>query len=321
MISFIVIGKNEERNIKKCIHSIINYVNFNKINSYEVIYVDSDSNDGTINIVKAFSQIKIFKIVQHCNAAIARNIGASEASGSILFFIDGDMEIDQYFLPFSISDYKLIYPFISGVLINSYYDITNTITKEIYYGHNTNTDTYSHKASGIFLINASLWKDVKGMNDKYERGEDLDLGLRLAAKGIKLFRKKEVIAIHNTLNINNLRFLWKYIIDWNNVYSRAVLYRNHLFNIYNYKQILKSDPTFAILLISICLSLITWSYFFIGFYAASIIVVSIMLNRNSLSRVINRFFYQFSRDIQNLIAFFTFYPRNQRNPYKYIRIN
>jgi glycosyltransferase involved in cell wall biosynthesis len=320
MISFIVIGKNEEKNIKKCFDSIINYIKFNNIISYELIYVDSNSSDETVDIVKSFSQIKIFKIVQHCNAAIARNIGANEGNGDIFFFIDGDMEIDTHFLPLCISENKLIYPFISGVLINSFHDDNNAVIKEIYFGHNSNSDTYSHRAAGIFLITASLWNEMKGMNDKYARGEDLDLGLRLAAKGIKILRKKEVIAIHNTFNRTNLNYLWKYIIDWNNVYSRAVLYRNHLFNIYCYQQIIKSDPTFAFLIISIFFSLLTWNYFFIGIYIAFLVYISIKLNRNSISRIINRFFYQISRDIQNLIAFLFFYPRNQKTPYKYINI-
>jgi hypothetical protein len=229
------------------------------------------------------------------------------------------MEIDPHFYSAVISDNQLIYPFISGILINSYIN-NNEISREIYKGHNSSSDTYNHKTAGVFMIQDYLWRSVKGMNDKYTRGEDLDLGLRLAAKGIKLLRKKEVIAIHNTTSINNLRYMWKYIIDWNNVYSRAVLYRNHLFNIYNYSQILKSDPTLAILIISASLSLITLNYLFLCIYTTALVFISVKLNRNSFSRIINRFFYQLVRDIQNIIAFFIFYPQNQRKPYKYLEI-
>ena len=98
MISFIIIGKNEGWKITKCIESIFNTIALNNISNHEIIYVDSESIDDSIERVQFFDSVKIFQIRGDVNAAIARNIGAKEAKGDVLFFIDGDMEIIPGFL-------------------------------------------------------------------------------------------------------------------------------------------------------------------------------------------------------------------------------
>ena len=95
MISFIVIGYNEGHKLKTCFKSIYKCVEFNRLPSYEVIYVDSKSDDKSLEIVKEFPSIKAFTILGDCNAAIGRNIGAIEAKGSILFFVDADIHLRQ----------------------------------------------------------------------------------------------------------------------------------------------------------------------------------------------------------------------------------
>ena len=89
MISFIIIGRNEGWKLKKCILSVITTIQVNKLQKYDIIYVDSKSSDNSIEIAKEFKQVKVYKITGDTNAAIARNIGASEAKGEYFFFIDG----------------------------------------------------------------------------------------------------------------------------------------------------------------------------------------------------------------------------------------
>ena len=115
MISFIIIGKNEGWRLQKCLQSISYVVEQDAIANYEIIYVDSQSTDNSIELAKQYGA-KAFLITGECNAAIARNIGAKEAIGDILFFIDGDMELFPGFLPNVFThDGRLEYPFISGI--------------------------------------------------------------------------------------------------------------------------------------------------------------------------------------------------------------
>ena len=72
--------------LNRCFESIFSTIDFNSINKYEIIYVDSKSHDNSIDIARKFKKIKIFSITGICNAAIARNIGAKEANGDCFIF-------------------------------------------------------------------------------------------------------------------------------------------------------------------------------------------------------------------------------------------
>ena len=122
MISFIIIGRNEGWKLTKCLASVFETIDHNKLTSWEVIYVDSNSADDSIDRAKAFVKTKIFKITGFYNAAIARNIGVEESVGETLFFIDGDMEIRPDFLPLVYNEKDgLKHSFVSGQLKNFNY--------------------------------------------------------------------------------------------------------------------------------------------------------------------------------------------------------
>ena len=78
-ISFIVIGRNEGWKLDKCLQSIVDTIEFNQYKNYEIIYVDSNSTDDSIERAKKYDKIKIFKLTCDANPAIARNVGAKEA--------------------------------------------------------------------------------------------------------------------------------------------------------------------------------------------------------------------------------------------------
>ena len=200
MISFIIIGKNEGWRLDKCLKSVHTVVVNDNISNYEIIYVDSKSTDNSIEIAKSYSDVKVYLITGVCNAAIARNICATEASGDILFFIDGDMEIQSGFLPLIVkNDNEMVYPFISGQNLDILYD------EEWNYISSSNRwpigdkDKYSTSAGGLFIITSELWKSVNGMDTRFKRSQDVDLGLRLASKGVLLCRKPDLLAKHHTM--------------------------------------------------------------------------------------------------------------------------
>ena len=89
MISFIIIGRNEGQKLTKCFESVLNTIEFNSLRDYEVIYVDSNSTDDSIERAKKFNNIKIFRLTRDVNAAIARNLGVEKSKGDVLFFILG----------------------------------------------------------------------------------------------------------------------------------------------------------------------------------------------------------------------------------------
>lgn len=258
MISFIIIGKNEGWRLEKCLQSIVSIVKQDKIANHEVIYVDSRSTDDSIELAKQYGA-KAFLITGECNAAIARNIGAREAMGDILFFIDGDMELFSGFLPKVLTqDGRLEYPFISGIFNDIIHDMDwNYLhTSRRHKLQEGDADSVETTTGGLFLIEHSLWDKVGGMDTRFKRSQDYDLGLRLSQMGYPLHRKAILLANH---------YMRQYTIrnDYvGNVKYTALLLRKHWNNIDYLKIFIKQQYTTVLLLISIILLFVSsWSLF------------------------------------------------------------
>ena len=89
LISIIVPSFNEEKNIRRCLDSILNQT----WNDFEVICIDDNSTDSTFEIIKEYSvkdnRIKAYKN-PHKGVSSARNFGISKAEGSYIGFVDSD---------------------------------------------------------------------------------------------------------------------------------------------------------------------------------------------------------------------------------------
>lgn len=96
-ISMIIPSKNEEKNISRCLDSLIK--NVPPYFRSEIILADCHSNDKTTEIAKKYP-IRILQLKsgwQH-SAAAARYIGARFAKGEFIFFIDADMTLEPGFM-------------------------------------------------------------------------------------------------------------------------------------------------------------------------------------------------------------------------------
>ncbi len=86
MISAIVLTKNEEKNIAKCIKSLL-WAN-------EIILIDDFSADNTISIAKKLGA-KVYRRHLNNDFAAQRNFGLSKAKEEWILFIDADEEITR----------------------------------------------------------------------------------------------------------------------------------------------------------------------------------------------------------------------------------
>lgn len=199
MISFIVIGRNEGWRLEKCFKGISTFVKAEHIPDYEVIYVDSQSTDNSIELSKSFHNTKTLLITGECNAAIARNIGAKEANGDILFFLDGDMELIPGFWSSVMKEGKMVYPFMSGLENNFWHDSDwNYVNSSINRKYTEGADSYEVTTGGLFVIEVELWKKVGGMDNRCKRSQDLDFGFKLTKIGCRLCRKPQEWVNHYT---------------------------------------------------------------------------------------------------------------------------
>lgn len=312
MISFIVIGKNEAKNILQCINSIVECINVNQLQS-EIIYIDSNSSDKSISLVKSISNIKIIEAISTINPAIARNIGANESKGDFLFFVDGDMVINQNFISKITNENKnLKYDFVSGIIINKVFDKNGNFIKELALSNTTTESNKETSANGIFCIRRDLWFKVNGMKSKYRKLQDADLVLRLYKKGIFLIRISEIISWHVTKDEYALKTVLNNFFKGIYLY-RGLFYRNHFFSKIGFIKLMKNEKFGVLLLILISLSSYIFSPLIFLFYPL-LIILRISLQKDFLvSNILNKFIFYILRDFSTFVGFLFFYPMNIDN--------
>jgi glycosyltransferase involved in cell wall biosynthesis len=89
MISVIVPVYNGEKTIAACLEALLNQTK----KPDEIIVVDDGSTDKTKEIVEKFKAVRLIEQA-HRGPAAARNLGAKNAKGDMLFFIDADCRAD-----------------------------------------------------------------------------------------------------------------------------------------------------------------------------------------------------------------------------------
>lgn len=124
LVTVVVTTFNEEAHVGRCIESLLNQ----DFNGMEILVVDDGSTDKTPEIVKTYLQrnpdkIRLIRLPKNLGLGNARNIGALNANGEIVVFLDADMVFPCDFIR------RLVSPILDGSCIASCYEyevIANT---------------------------------------------------------------------------------------------------------------------------------------------------------------------------------------------------
>ena len=311
MISFIVVGKNEGWKLKLCFDSIRKVVLLDQIKNYEVIYVDSRSSDDSVALAKTYPKTRVFLVTGECNAGVGRNVGAKLAAGEILFFVDGDMELQPNFLKRVLCDDEkgLVYPFISGLHLDIVYNSQWIMQYTHLQKHPKDvTEYYQQITGGLFMVERKYWEELGGIDTRLRANEDYDFGLRMSERSIKLCRKCQLLVKHHTTPYN-LRSTY---VTWAK-YSAVVL-RKHWRNLEYWKRLLiPAQYTAFSLVICMMTIIIGISVYPSIWWIGSLLGYALVLfrkakNQNEIS-VIKMIGLVMKRDIVFLTSILFFWPK------------
>jgi glycosyltransferase involved in cell wall biosynthesis len=96
LISIVIIGRNEGDRLLRCIDSV--HAADYPQEKMELIYVDSNSSDGSPERAKAAGASILRVHPERPTAAIGRNAGWKAATGEYILFLDGDTLLDRNFI-------------------------------------------------------------------------------------------------------------------------------------------------------------------------------------------------------------------------------
>ena len=185
-VSFIIPTYNRAKLVCKTIDSI---KNSSGLKDYEIIIVDDNSSDGTIQVLKKrYSKLKFVENKTNQGPAVCRNQGIQASKGKYLFLIDSDVFLkkDCFEKLFkAIKGYDIVFPTIN------FEDETRM------YPSNENEEKFV-KASTVFMIKKYSLKRLDELFDPdyYMVEEDTDFFMRCKLFGLKCQYVKDAKAYH-----------------------------------------------------------------------------------------------------------------------------
>lgn len=218
-VSFIIPVYNRAKLVCKTVDSI---KNSSGLEDYEIIIVDDNSSDNTIQILKKrYSKLKFVENKFNKGPAVCRNQGIQASKGKYLFLIDSDVFLKK-------NCFEKLFKAIQG------YDIAfptiNFEDETRMYPSNENEQEFL-KAATVFMIKKDSLKKLDELFDPnyYMVEEDTDFFMRCKFFGLKCHYVKNATAYHVLESNLSLNLEKKY-------YLTA---KNH---IYSWLKFSKTDP-------------------------------------------------------------------------------
>lgn len=228
--SVIIANYQGEELLPPCLESVISQETGAP---YEIIVVDDGSNDGSVELVsRRYPQVRL--VVNHRNRgpAAAKNIGAGEARGEYIAFLDNDVELHRGWLEAMLGrlsrEDERVGACASHMLLNGYHSILNSTGGMInLLGYawdrgifKADSDSYSYNTrvmyacSAAMMVRKRVFEEVGGFDERFcYLFEDADLGWRMNIYGYQVVYEPQAVVKHllsSTMGKKWLRNLYLY---------------------------------------------------------------------------------------------------------------
>lgn len=216
--SVIIPALNEEKFLPHLLDSLAKQT----LKNFEVIVVDGKSKDKTALIARSYRRKlpSLSVLVSHKpSLPLQRNLGAHEACGDWLLFVDADSILMPYFIDRIALYIDRVHPTVFTTWVQPDTDVNNDAVFTLF--------------ANIFLESMIVWKrpvtpgpltiiradafhEIGGYDETHAFNEDVDLGLRLAKRGIRLQMLREALYIWSMRRIRRegkLKVMQQYVLS------------------------------------------------------------------------------------------------------------
>lgn len=200
---------------------------------FEVIVVDDGSDDGSADLVTSrYPEVKLMVNRRNMGPAAAKNVGAAEARGDYLAFLDNDVELHpswmRYMLEAMTADHDRLGACASHIMLNSHSTVLNStggLINMLGYAwdrgiFNEDSKTYSYSlrvmyaCTAAMMIRRGVFEELGGFDERYRYlFEDVDLGWRMNIRGYRVAYEPRAVARHllsSTMGRRRLRNQYLY---------------------------------------------------------------------------------------------------------------
>ena len=182
------------------LHACLESVYGSAFSDFEVVVVDDGSVDGTAAVARSFP-CALLQVPKNMGAAAARNLGARESHGRILFFLDADI---------------LIRPQTLGMIVRAFAEradidaLFGSYAKESassgffsryknlvhHYTHQTSNPEAVTFCGGFGAVRHEVFFRLGGFDPRWRFLEDIEFGHRLHLRGHRILLYKELQMTH-----------------------------------------------------------------------------------------------------------------------------
>ncbi len=213
-LSIVITVKNEGEHIGELLESL-------RVQEgpFEVIIVDSESEDNTVKIIESFMEkMKIKLIIKKCSRGGGRNIGVKNSSYDYVIFTDGDIIVSDTWLKEMRKSIEEGNDVVAGKTIyigNEKFSLERV--ELIYMGHDVTFPSCN------LAYRKELFFKLGGFDENLVTAEDIDLNMRALEFGAKFIYNENAVVYHRTRE-NMLSFIKQAF--WNG-YGRGQLVKKH----------------------------------------------------------------------------------------------
>ncbi len=260
-VSIIIPALNEERMIARCLESIAQ-LDFPR-NQFEVILVDNGSTDATLQIAESFTDRLNLKVLQKKGVRISalRNLGAREAQGAILAFLDADCLAPSAWL----SRILELAPADRAGVLGAHYLLpegSSWVGSTWHRYHEAPmAGDVSHVPAGDLVMRRQDFLRVGGFDETIQTNEDYELCERVRAAGMPVRAFPQIGVIHLG-TAQSLRVFYRKQ-SWHGSHVVKVFLRN-VFRSHNRKAVLFA--AYTLFCVGTILAGTIWSLLFGGFF-------------------------------------------------------